>query len=141
MAELLSEDTTEYVPTLKREYERLIGEQSQALAMNDEFQIMEARFQQRLDKQISDSMKNLSTQTTPPTAGAWGAPTVPVLPSQQVLNPANTAPTAGPPQGHATAPAVGASAGPSQVNSKLAALSMSVDKHILEQKQGNKYCP
>lgn len=75
---------------------------------------------------LADSFKNLLSM---PAASIVRPPTVnmPALPPQQVLNPAKTAPTLDPLQG--------------QVTSTLAALSMSVDKHIFEQKQGNKDWP
>lgn len=75
---------------------------------------------------LADSFKNLILTSA---AGVGGAPTAraPVMAPQQVLNPANISPATDHLHG--------------QVTSTLAALSMSVDKHILEQKQGNQYRP
>lgn len=61
------ESSEDYVPTLKREYEGLLDEQSNAQSLNDQFKAMEARFQQRIDDRIGDlqdTLKNVMSGTT-----------------------------------------------------------------------------
>lgn len=54
MASLPDESSAEFVPALKKEYERLRDEKLHAMSLNDQLKAMEARFQQHIDDKIDD---------------------------------------------------------------------------------------
>lgn len=167
---LPDEDSAEFLPALKSEYAKLVDEKNTALSITDQFKAMEARMQDRLEKQISameNSFKDLMSKTPgqalppAPTGTAAGAQTqqiqagvpqppsvgVPIQPAQSNQgatgqNPAqqNTASTSGNVQSPLINPIATHSA-PSSLDPTIAALSMSIDKHLSEEKRGNKYRP
>lgn len=124
MASLPDESSAEFLPALKREYARLVDEQSHAMSVHDQFKAMEARFQQRIDDKIedlSDTLKNTITAgikhdpaKVDPSGGPAASPLNPIAARHKATDPGD-------------------------ISSTLAALSLSVDKHLSEERKGNIY--
>lgn len=142
---LPDEDSAEYLPKLKSEYECLYEEQAASVSIHDQFKSLENRFQDQMARKMDELYDSFiawidkAMADIKPPAGAQAAPprvSLPQGPVQQGI-PQNA-------QGNQRSPGGGElnqDMDNTNITSTLAALSLSVDKQLTEEKKGNKYRP